>query len=952
MSDATFKVDYAKSSRSKCNACKQEIPQGEMRVGPMEQSPTFDGKIPRWHHISCFEDRWLKRNAGALTSIDQVGGVSALRFEDQKRVKALCTGGSADDAATHAESAEEKAYEAQSKKIHTLKDALRANCSAAEIRDLLENNNQPSTGKVFGGEDKCALRCAECLLFGALPKCDECDDGDFICTRGKYVCVGNVDEFTKCSVEKDDIKRLPFKVPQYMKSANEYLSKLKPKKEKKLLFYIADSNPTPTQPSTPPPKKRRVEAAAAAAPAPAGAFGGLSVTAAGRTAQTTDEIKEIVEGGGGKYVARGDKFDYLVTSRKDASGKTKKITDAIKKGKILVTEGWLDSCVHAGAPVSGDELKKFCLANMPEDGGSAPKPAEAAAAAKPASPVSKSGAVTSEEREKRKRLADEALVAAKRRELEKAADDVATGKSAASAKSAGRQEKKTLTVKGGAAVEEDSGLVDEGTIYKKGDAVYTCTMNRTDVSSGANSFYILQLIKHDGKDMYSVFRKWGKIGTPIGDKKREDFPLLMSAQRQFETLFQEKTGNTFQAYVSKSFQKKPNKFMVLEVDYGGGSAAQQQQQAQQGYTGSLDDPTQKLMTLLFDIKEMEAALMQMEIDTRKMPLGKLSKATLKSGLSALTDITKVLDQHPDGFDDLEPDEKRRQKAKLAGLANKFYTLIPHVFDGEAPALIDSKEMVLKKNELVNTLMEMEVATSLMQQQVAPGEHPIDANYSKLKCDFQSVAKDDDIFKMVDEYLQNTHAKTHNMYTLELEDLWEIDREGEAGRYKKWESNGNRQLLWHGSRLTNWVGIISQGLRIAPPEAPATGYMFGKGIYFADMSSKSANYCFTSSEKTTGIMLLSEVALGDMFENLRSNYVTKLPSGKLSCKGVGTTAPNPKGTVTLPNGCVVPKGKGGPSNVKGSSLRYNEYIVYDVSQVRMKYLLRVNFKYKTKCGTFF
>ena len=35
---------------------------------------------------------------------------------------------------------------------------------------------------------------------------------------------------------------------------------------------------------------------------------------------------------------------------------------------------------------------------------------------------------------------------------------------------------------------------------------------------------------------------------------------------------------------------------------------------------------------------------------------------------------------------------------------------------------------------------------------------------------------------------------------------------------------NRMLLWHGSRLTNWVGILSQGLRIAPPEAPVTGYM--------------------------------------------------------------------------------------------------------------------------------
>ncbi len=30
---------------------------------------------------------------------------------------------------------------------------------------------------------------------------------------------------------------------------------------------------------------------------------------------------------------------------------------------------------------------------------------------------------------------------------------------------------------------------------------------------------------------------------------------------------------------------------------------------------------------------------------------------------------------------------------------------------------------------------------------------------------------------------------------------------------------SHEYLRHGSRLTNFVGIISQGLRIAPPEAP-------------------------------------------------------------------------------------------------------------------------------------
>lgn len=91
---------------------------------------------------------------------------------------------------------------------------------------------------------------------------------------------------------------------------------------------------------------------------------------------------------------------------------------------------------------------------------------------------------------------------------------------------------------------------------------------------------------------------------------------------------------------------------------------------------------------------------------------------------------------------------------------------------------------------------------------------------------------------------------------------------------------NRMLLWHGSRLSNWASIISQGLRIAPPEAPVTGYMFGKGVYFADSSSKSANYCFPSRAHNEGILLLSEVALGEVNELYEANYeASELPIGK-------------------------------------------------------------------------
>ena len=57
-----------------------------------------------------------------------------------------------------------------------------------------------------------------------------------------------------------------------------------------------------------------------------------------------------------------------------------------------------------------------------------------------------------------------------------------------------------------------------------------------------------------------------------------------------------------------------------------------------------------------------------------------------------------------------------------------------------------------------------------------------------------------------------------------------------------EKLDNKALLWHGTRLSNVVGILKNGLKIAPTEAQLTGHMFGKGLYFTDVVSKAANYC--------------------------------------------------------------------------------------------------------------
>ena len=74
---------------------------------------------------------------------------------------------------------------------------------------------------------------------------------------------------------------------------------------------------------------------------------------------------------------------------------------------------------------------------------------------------------------------------------------------------------------------------------------------------------------------------------------------------------------------------------------------------------------------------------------------------------------------------------------------------------------------------------------------------------------------------LERYLQTTHGKTHTGYELKLLDAFSITKHSETDRFV---DHGNRMLLWHGSRLTNWAGIFGAGLKIAPPEAPCTGYM--------------------------------------------------------------------------------------------------------------------------------
>jgi len=95
-------------------------------------------------------------------------------------------------------------------------------------------------------------------------------------------------------------------------------------------------------------------------------------------------------------------------------------------------------------------------------------------------------------------------------------------------------------------------------------------------------------------------------------------------------LFLEKTGNEWEDHRHGKLVKQAGKFYPVDVDYGSSSDSDAGGgnglpslglSAIGGGRSRLDPRVQELIRVIFDVKEMQRVMLEMEIDTRKMPLG-------------------------------------------------------------------------------------------------------------------------------------------------------------------------------------------------------------------------------------------------------------------------------------------------------------------------------------------
>lgn len=448
---------------------------------------------------------------------------------------------------------------------------------------------------------------------------------------------------------------------------------------------------------------------------------------------------------------------------------------------------------------------------------------------------------------------------------------------------------KALLIKGKAPVDpECTAKVGKAHVYSEGNEVYDVMLNQTNLQFNNNKYYLIQLLEDDAQRNFSVWMRWGRVGKMGQHSLVACSGDLSKAKEIFQKKFFDKTKNNWED--REKFEKVPGKYDMLQMDYAANTQGEDETKKEEALKSSLkpesrlDIRVQELIQLICNVQAMEETMIEMKYDTKKAPLGKLTVAQIKAGYQSLKKIEDCIRAGQHG-------------RVLLEACNEFYTRIPHDFGLRTPPLIRTEKELSDKVQLLETLGDIEIAIKLVKTELQSPEHPLDQHYRNLHCSLHPLDHESHEFKVISQYLQSTHAPTHNDYTMTLLDVFEVEKEGEKEAFR--EDLHNRMLLWHGSRLSNWVGILSHGLRIAPPEAPITGYMFGKGIYFADMSSKSANYCFASRLKNIGLLLLSEVALGHCNELLEANPKAEgLLQGKHSTKGLGKMAPNPTSSITL------------------------------------------------------
>jgi poly [ADP-ribose] polymerase len=264
-------------------------------------------------------------------------------------------------------------------------------------------------------------------------------------------------------------------------------------------------------------------------------------------------------------------------------------------------------------------------------------------------------------------------------------------------------------------------------------------------------------------------------------------------------------------------------------------------------------------------------------------------------------------------------------------------------------VINSMDKIQKEHELLDSIKNIKIVSGVLLSNNNKinndkNEISLKEKLDEFKYNIKYLPKDNLKYEIIEQYLLNSNY-VPNSPKIKLNEVFEVEEKDILKNKKVLNiKNENKKLLWYGVGIPKFVNIFKNGLELPSPQAPIFSYMFGKGIYFSDIAIKS--FYNSNPQNNIGLMLLCEVELGNIEERLKADI--KLPQtlekGKNSVKVFEMNYPDEEANYIDENGIIIPTGKIllNKDENKKSYFGFNEYIVYNLEQIKIKYITKVQF----------
>jgi poly [ADP-ribose] polymerase 2/3/4 len=452
------------------------------------------------------------------------------------------------------------------------------------------------------------------------------------------------------------------------------------------------------------------------------------------------------------------------------------------------------------------------------------------------------------------------------------------------------------------------------------EIVQKAVLQVTDIKTNRNKYYAIEL--HVAGANYRVYTHYGRTddldsNPNSGQKECRYFASLQIAQANYQSIYNEKTSAR-KGYKELSLASS-NIGSEKARGTGSGDVDAKTMEKLKSKDKDVKKPVvqesklsvavQSLVRYLYD--EAKGALTtnvnaKITANGIETPLGILTIGQIEKGEEILTEL----------YDLFNKKNVKNRDERIKELSSDFYTVVPHRIGrtraAVEAAVINSLADFQQKQETLQLMKDMlnvngEAGNVLFDAQV-------DQEYEALGCEIRAIEKGSDEYLKMQEHVIASQVKTK---TIKVQSIYGVQRKEEWNAFTT--KIDNQRHLFHGSRIGNWVGILSRGI-LLPKIVVSMGVnrtdagWLGHGIYFGDASCTSAFYT-TPGKKKTRFMAVARVALGKMKDYHKITYgLSEPPSGFQSCHGVRRE-----------------------KNVT-SEFDDNEYVIYDGKQQRQEYLV--------------